>query len=172
MQATSYAPHQEHVLQTRPNMTVEHEENPITITLEDVSEANRLSLHCPICAGPVEQFSDGVAFRPVICIECDTLYHEACWQQNGGKCAILGCESRTYRIHGALDLGPTLVINKTDIAIAPPPRAVPRTANNREEQLKRNEKRMQREVRRRFFWRGLFESLLRAIRIWPSDQSP
>lgn len=153
-------------------MSVEREEQPITITLEDIDEANRLSLHCPICAGPVEQHSGGHSFRPVICTDCGTLYHEACWQQNGGSCAILGCESKTYRIFGALDLGPPLIIEKTDIATAPPPRTVPRSPNGETKQLKQNEKRMQREVGRRLFWRGLFESLLRAIRIWSSDPSP
>jgi hypothetical protein len=32
----------------------EKELPPIHITADDVSEANRLSLHCPICAGAVE----------------------------------------------------------------------------------------------------------------------
>lgn len=160
-----------HAPSIKQNMNVEHEEQPITITQSDIAEANRLSLHCPICAGPVEQNTDGLAYRPVICTDCGTLYHEACWSQNGGSCAILGCESKTFRVYGALDLGPTLVINRTDIATTPPVRTVPREANNRTEQLKHNEKRMQREVGRRLFWRGLLESLLRAIRIWPSDLS-
>ena len=152
-------------------MSVEQEGQPITITLDDISEANRLSLHCPICAGPVEQHSDGRSFRPVICTDCGTLYHEVCWQQNGGSCAILGCESKTYRVYGVLDLGPPLIIDKNDITTAPPPRTVPRATNGQTEKLKRNEKRMQREVGRRLFWRRLFDSLLRAIRIWSSDPS-
>jgi hypothetical protein len=148
---------------------------PITITQDDISEANRLSLHCPICAGAVEQHVDGAAVRPVVCTSCGTLYHRACWDQNGGKCAILGCESQSYRIYGMLDLGPTLKISQRDILAAPPPPAQPRPVappnNGQTKTLKRKEQQLHQEVQRRFWLRDLFQNLLRAIRIWPSDPS-
>lgn len=151
----------------------EHEERPITITHEDISQANQLSLHCPICAGAVEQNVDGDSVIPVFCVDCGTLYHRVCWEQNGGKCAILGCQGNQYRVHGALDLGPVLKINERDIQAARPvytPPAAP-APNDRTKRLKRHEQQMQREMRRHFWLRDLFESLLRAIRIWPSDPS-
>lgn len=141
----------------------------LRITADDIAEANRLSLNCPICAGAVEKHTRAAGMAPVFCTECQTLYHEACWEQNGGKCAILGCESTTYRRHGAVDLGPVLTIEQKDI-----PRVAPRpgpSLNGRTKRLKQDEQRMHREVRGRSFLRNLFESLLRAIKIWPSDPS-
>lgn len=77
----------------------------ITITLDDISQANRLSLGCPICGSPVEKDVTEAALRPVACTRCDTLYHRYCWDQNGGQCAILGCghkECRPYGAHGSV----------------------------------------------------------------------
>ncbi len=154
----------------------EQEERPITITHQDISQANQLSLHCPICAGAVEQNVDGESVVPVFCVDCGTLYHRVCWEQNGGKCAILGCQGKQFRVHGALDLGPVLKINERDIQAARPvvpPHSAPATGrtSDRTKKLKRHEQQMQREMRRHFWLRNLFESLLRAIRIWPSDPS-
>jgi len=151
----------------------EREEPPITITQADIVDANRLSLHCPICAGAVEQHIDGVDVAPVICTDCGTLYHLACWEQNGGNCAILGCESQTYRRHGVLDLGPVMTISRRDIQRAPAqPRPVPvASANSATNKKQKNEQGMYKEMQRRFRLRDFFQNLLRAIRIWPSDPS-
>ena len=144
-------------------------QEPIRITAEDVVEANRLSLHCPICADAVEEHVDEERMAPVYCSACETLYHRACWEQNGGTCAVLGCDNTSYKRYGAVDLGPTLKIEPKDI-----PKVVPRpvtSPNGRTKRLKDAERRMQREVRRRHFWRDLWQSLLRAIKLWPSDPS-
>ncbi|MFW6042652.1 MAG: RING finger protein [Chloroflexota bacterium] len=144
-------------------------EEVIRITAEDIDEANRLSLHCPICASAVERHTRNAEMAPVYCSECETLYHLACWEQNGTRCAVLGCHSETYRRVEDVDLGPVLTIERSEI-----PREAPRTvvsANGRNKRLKKNEQRMQREMKRRHFWRDLWESLLRAIKIWPSDPS-
>lgn len=157
-----------------PDMN-QRDEPPITITQDDISEANRLSLHCPICAGAVEQYVDGDAVIPILCTGCGTLYHKACWDQNGGKCAILGCESRAFRRHGVLDLGPVLKIDRQDIRAVPaypPSMPAPAAATSSSTQkLKKSEQQMHKEVQRRFRLRDLFEGLLRAIRLWPSDPS-
>lgn len=86
----------------------------IQITEKDISEANSLSLHCPICAGAVESNLDGPALQPVVCAKCGTLYHKACWEQSGGKCAILGCDHQVFRIYGQ-SLGPALKVDYRDI---------------------------------------------------------
>ena len=69
------------------------ENTVLRITEEDIAEANRLSMHCPICAGPVDRFADSADEEPVTCAQCGTFYHKLCWQNNGGKCAVLGCNS-------------------------------------------------------------------------------
>lgn len=73
---------------------------PILITEADIQAANQLSLHCPICAGAVENHTRNDATRPVVCEACGTLYHKACWEQAGGKCAILGCDHQKYYFYG------------------------------------------------------------------------
>jgi hypothetical protein len=141
----------------------------IRITEDDIAEANQLSLHCPICAGAVERHAVDGAMAPIYCSDCETLYHLACWEQNGGKCAVLGCSGEAYGRVGELDLGPVLTIKQSDIPRhAPQPRVTP---NGRTKRLKESERRMQREMKRRSLWRNLWDSLLRAIKIWPSDPS-
>ena len=144
-------------------------EDLIRITAEDIASANQLSLHCPICAGAVEKYVENEATAPVYCGACETLYHHACWHQNGGKCAVLGCDNKSFKRYGVVDLGPRLTIEHRDI-----PRDVPRpvvSPNGRTKRLKADERRMNREVKRRTFWRDLWQGLLRAIKIWPSDPS-
>jgi hypothetical protein len=131
----------------------------IRITEDDIVEATRLSLSCPICAGAVERFADGAALEPVYCTHCQTLYHRNCWEQNGGKCAILGCGHRESRPYGP-DLGPVLKIGYADIPKHPPrPVASP---NGRQEDLKAQQRRRQGQAGRDF-WQGLVRRLLRAI---------
>ena len=61
------------------------ENPPIAITLDDIAAANQLSLACPICAGPVEAYANQRALAPIVCNACGTLYHLACWEQNGAN---------------------------------------------------------------------------------------
>ena len=76
------------------------DEEILRITDSDIEEANQLSLACPICVGAVENGAGSPDHDPVVCDDCDTLYHRACWEQNGGKCAILGCSSTTVHPYG------------------------------------------------------------------------
>src|SRR5687767_12103608 len=93
----------------------------IHITADDIAEANRLSLNCPICAGAVENnITNNDALTPVVCGRCQTLYHRACWGQNGSKCAILGCGHTQSYVYGSNSTRP-LQIKYTDL-----PRDVPR----------------------------------------------
>jgi hypothetical protein len=141
----------------------------IRITAYDISEANQLSLHCPICAGAVEQHAPRPELVAVYCDACETLYHRACWEQNGASCAVLGCSGDSYRVYGAIELGPVLTVRRTDIPrVAPAPSAI---QNGRNRRLKEDERRMQRELRRRSLLRDLWYGLLRAIKLWPSDPS-
>jgi hypothetical protein len=135
------------------------EERPlIHISAEDITEANRLSLNCPICAGGVENNIAEDALTPVVCAKCETLYHQACWQQNGGKCAILGCGHDQFYRYGE-QFGSPLRIKYTDLPKDVPPTAVP--SNGKE--LKEQEKRLQKELNRRTFWNELVQNILRAI---------
>ena len=47
-----------------------NENEPIKITEEDIAEANRLSLSCPICASAVEKNTNNPSLRAVICANC------------------------------------------------------------------------------------------------------
>lgn len=134
-------------------------EQPIKITADDIAEANRLSLSCPICAGAVEKNTGSAALVPVVCSNCHTLYHRTCWDQNGGQCATLGCEHKECYTYGT-EIGPLLKIGYADL-----PRHVPRTPspNGRAKRLKEQEKRRQREENRREFWNNLFDRIKRAI---------
>ena len=129
---------------------------PIKITDTDIAEANRLSLSCPICAGPVEKNVDDSSLSPVVCLQCGTLYHKACWEQHNGKCAVLGCEHKEARAYGT-DIGPLLKIRYSDL-----PKHVPVTPsyNGRTQQLKEQEKQRQKETG---FWNTLFDRILRAF---------
>jgi hypothetical protein len=135
----------------------------IRITTDDIAEANRLSLHCPICADAVENNAVDGALAPVVCGKCQTLYHAACWGQNGAKCAILGCgHDRNYAYGG--DIRPLLRIDHKDL-----PRDMgrpPISPNGQTKRIKEQERRLQREMKRRSFFGDLFQSLLRAIRVW------
>jgi hypothetical protein len=132
---------------------------PIRVTPEDVAEANRLSLSCPICAGAVERSADEAALAPVYCTKCQTLYHRTCWDQNGGRCAVLGCDHREARAYGS-ELGPRLKISYSDISRHPPQ---PRSVDGRTRRLKEEEKRRRRETASRDFWGELWRRLRRAI---------
>ncbi|MDX1615192.1 MAG: RING finger protein [Candidatus Promineifilaceae bacterium] len=137
-----------------------NEPQPIRITEEDIAEANRLSLSCPICAGAVEDNTRSEALQAVVCANCLTFYHRDCWKRNGGKCAILGCEHQEARVYGP-DLEPALRIRYSDL-----PRHRPSATgrgNGRQRQLKREQKRIERERANREFWGGLLQRILRAV---------
>jgi hypothetical protein len=139
----------------------------VRVTAEDISAANQLSLSCPICAGAVERHAADSALAPVFCLHCQTLYHQTCWDQNGSKCAVLGCNHREARPYGA-ELGPVLKIGYGDIPrVAPPP---PRAPNGRVKELKRQERRRQQEAAQRDFWNSLLRRILRAFG-WQSGRS-
>lgn len=134
---------------------------PIEITSDDISEANRLSLHCPICAGAVENNVREAALTPVVCQKCGTLYHRVCWEQSGGKCAILGCECTKYYVFGR-DRDPALKITYADL---------PQAANGREpispqtKRLKAEQAREVERLRQPGFWQRLWQWLLDQIRV-------
>lgn len=86
----------------------------LRITYEDVAEANQLSLQCPICASPVENHAGAPALTPVACNQCNTLYHQACWEGSGGKCAILGCGHTACHRYGSRQ-APVLTIRPSDV---------------------------------------------------------
>lgn len=137
------------------------ENEPIHITDEDIAEANRLSLSCPICASAVEKNISNESLKPVLCANCQTLYHRTCWEQNGGKCATLGCGHEECYPYGT-ELGPRLTINYSDL-----PKHLPKPAvspNGRSKELKAREKRLQKEAMRREFWRNLYDRILRAFK--------
>ena len=131
----------------------------IKITVDDISEANRLSLGCPICAGEVENNLDNPALRPVVCAKCQTLYHKTCWEQNGDKCAVLGCEHEECYPFGT-EIGPRLVIHYSDL-----PKHAPRTPspNGRFKELKEQQRRLQKEASRGAFWNNLYDRIKRAF---------
>ena len=137
----------------------DNEDNVLRITEQDIVDANQLSLACPICAGPVENSPAERQLAPVVCDDCGTLYHHACWHQNGGKCAILGCTSTESHPFGVV----TDVLRITM-------RDVPSDA-----QVSRENKRLKRVERERLqgaapqasdtpgFWGQLFNNILRAF---------
>ena len=140
---------------------MEDENDLLRITIDDIDSANQLSLACPICAGPVENSPEAVEMTPVICVDCDTLYHRTCWDQNGGKCAILGCTSTTVRSYG-VEIE-TLTISMGDV----PSEA---EVSRKNKGLKRAEReRMQRtgqqvqSPRSNGFWSDLFSNIARAF---------
>jgi hypothetical protein len=136
------------------------EDEVIKITAEDIADANRLSLSCPICASAVEDNAGSTALSPVVCANCQTLYHQTCWERNGGKCATLGCGHTESYAHGS-NLGPRLKIEYTDL-----PKHAPRPAfspNGRSKKLKAQERREHEREAQREFWSGLFRRILRAV---------
>jgi hypothetical protein len=147
----------------------EQENPPIRISLDDINEANRLSLHCPICASPVENYPPDPALTPVLCGNCKTLYHRACWEQSGGKCAILGCDHTKYFVYGR-PTKPALVIRHNDLPTAPsangrPDQKRPRTNKD----LKRQQQREIEQLRRPSLLQRLWQWLLDQIRIGPDS---
>lgn len=135
----------------------------ITITDDDIREANMLSLHCPICGTPVENYVEQPELVAVECVDCGTLYHKTCWEQAGGKCAMIGCTSTSYRLH-AQDSGPVLKIDQTDIGRHQPQQA-PNGSPRENKRIKEQERRMRDEVYGRGIFRRFFDWLLRQIRI-------
>jgi len=135
------------------------DQDSIHITDEDIAEANRLSHSCPICAGSVEKNVETGAQSPVVCSRCQTLYHKACWDQNGGKCAILGCGHKENYPYGT-ELGPRLVISYSDIPKRAPAAPSP---NGRFKELKRQQRRLQKEADKRGGWSNLFDRILKAF---------
>ena len=143
----------------------EQENPPIRVSLDDIDEANRLSLHCPICASPVENHPADPALTPVVCGNCKTLYHRACWEQSGGKCAILGCDHTKYFVFGR-PTKPELIIRHSDIPAMPSPngRTSDRVSRHTQE-LKREQQRQVEQLRRPSLLRRLWQWLLDQIRI-------
>jgi len=135
-------------------------EQPIKISAEDIAEANRLSLSCPICASAVEKNVSSRDLAPVVCSNCHTLYHRTCWEQNGGQCAVLGCQHKECYTYGT-EVGPLLTIKYSDLPKHAPYRTP--SPNGRSAELKAEEKRKQREANRREFWNDLFNRIKRAI---------
>ncbi len=143
-------------------MTDEQELPPISITEDDIKEANQLSLHCPICANPVEKFAEDPDLTPVVCAECGTLYHKACREQGGDTCAVLGCESETFYAYGTR-AAPVITIKHSDLkpgANGRSPR--PQRAAKR---LKREQRRQVEQMRRPGLLQRLFQWLLDQIKI-------
>lgn len=142
--------------------TMDVQENPlIRITDNDISEANRLSLSCPICGNAVENHTDGEALVPVVCDKCGTLYHRACWEQSGGKCAVLGCGSVKFHIHG-MDMGPVLKVKYTDLPA--------HSANGRPStsaQTRRLKEEQRRQVQNMTLFQRFWRWLLNQIKINP-----
>lgn len=134
----------------------EHENPPIQITLDDVQAANQLSLHCPMCASAVERNVTDPDLQPVVCANCGTLYHKACWEQNGGKCAILGCNHSECHIYG-VETAPILKIRYSDLP------AQNGRSPSRERRLKEEQKRQVERLRRpgllSRFWRWLLNQI-------------
>lgn len=140
------------------------QENPlIQITDDDIREANQLSLHCPICAGAVEDNPVEPELIPVVCAECGTLYHKACWEQSKGKCAILGCDHDKYYVYGRR-VAPVLTISQSDIPRLSPNGSTERTPV-RTKELKAEQARQVEELRRPSLLRRLLQWLLDQIKI-------
>lgn len=132
----------------------------IRITDSDIDEANQLSLHCPICANPVEANVADRELRPVVCAACGTLYHETCWVQSGGKCAVLGCDHDKFRRWGE-STTPVLKIKYTDLQ----PSLNGRSPSQRTKRLKDEQRRQVEQLRRPSLLRRLFQWLLDQIKI-------
>lgn len=141
---------------------MEQENPPIQITEDDIQQANRLSDHCPICGSPVQEQDDHPALIPVVCGNCNTLYHKACWEQSGGKCAILGCNHTKYFVYGTKS-ETILTITDSDLSQSAPNA---RGNRNRTKEIKDEQRRQVEELRRPDSWlRRLFQWLLDQIRI-------
>lgn len=132
----------------------------IRITDNDISQANQLSLHCPICGSAVENHVDGRDLVPVVCDNCGTLYHKTCWEQSGNRCAVLGCNHGSFHVYGQ-NTGPVLKVKYTDL---PTPSVNGRGPGTRESRrLKEEQRRRVQELQRpgllARFWRWLLDQI-------------
>lgn len=159
MATTANPPHHNGRVPASGFRVMDEQEYPlIHITDNDIAEANRLSLSCPICGSAVEDHTDGAALVPVVCDSCGTLYHRACWEQSGGKCAVLGCGSTKFHVHG-MDIGPVLKVKYTDLG--------PHSANGGQSSASARNRKLKEEQRRQVrnmtlfqrFWRWLFDQI-------------
>ena len=139
----------------------EHENPFLRITEHDISEANQLSLSCPICGNAVENHTDGAALVPVVCDKCGTLYHRACWERSGAKCAVLGCGSDKFHVYGK-NTKPVLKVKYTDL---PAPSVNGRTTPSAQNRRLKEEQR--RQVQRMTFFQRIWKWLLDQIKINP-----
>jgi hypothetical protein len=131
----------------------------IRITDHDISEANRLSLSCPICGSAVENHTDGVALVPIVCEKCGTLYHRACWERSGGKCAVLGCGSDKFHIYGK-NTKPVLTVKYTDLP-------APSTNGRSSAQTRKLKEEQRRQVQQMTLFQRFWRWLLDQIKINP-----
>ncbi len=143
-------------------MTDEQEMPPISITEEDIREANQLSLHCPICANPVEKFAEEPDLAPVVCAKCGTLYHKACREQGGEKCAVLGCESELFHPYGTR-FDPVIRIQPSDLRPGDNGRVPPTSRATK--RLKHEQRRRVEQMRRPGLLQRFFQWLLDQIKI-------
>ncbi len=127
----------------------------------DVREANQLSLHCPICSNAVERNPVEQNLVPVACDSCHTLYHKVCWEQSGGKCAVLGCDHTEFQFVGR-DQEPALKVTYADVGHLSRNGRGPGRQTKR---LKDEQRRQVERLRRPGFWRRLWQWLLDQIRI-------
>ena len=144
--------------QTNLRRMDEQEGEFLRITADDINEANKLSLHCPICASPVYRDESNAEMAPVECVDCEAIYHKACWEMAGGTCAIIGCDCKKCRPFGT-GVSQPVALNMNDV---PRINAAPNAPNNN--RYKAQERQMQREMQGGLF-RRFFEWLLRQIRI-------
>jgi hypothetical protein len=143
---------------------MEEKELPlIHISDDDISEANRLSLHCPICAGAVENNMSDRAVKPVVCSKCGTLYHKTCWEQSGGKCAILGCDCTESYLYGQ-NRDPALTITYADLPLSSANGRGP-TTSAQTKRLKAEQAREVERLRQPGFWQRLWQWLLDQIQV-------
>ncbi len=137
-----------------------NEDDIIKVTEKDIAQANRLSLSCPICASAVEKNVDQQALTPVVCANCQTLYHHTCWEQNDNKCAVLGCGHEEFYYFGT-EVGPRLTITYADL-----PEHVSKSApfsNGRFKKLKAQQKRLQEQAKGSDFWSDLLVRIRQAF---------
>ena len=141
---------------------MEQENELLRITDHDIIEANQLSLACPICAGPVENGASVRELSPVVCVECNTLYHQHCWGNNGGKCAILGCNSVKCQPYGVQESMLTISLNEvpTDAQVSKRNKRLKRI--ERERNAQRGPSQTQTPERPRGFWGRVFAFLFGA----------
>ncbi len=142
---------------------MEEQEMPfLHISEDDIHEANQLSLHCPICSSSVEAHLNG-ALTPVVCAKCGTLYHKTCWEQAGGKCAVLGCGHDTYRLHGQ-PTRPALKLSYSDLSAETASRNGS-GPSQRTKRMKHEQRRQVEQLRRPGLFQRLWQWLLDQIQI-------